>query len=47
MNMVSDENKIQIQVIKEINKPIFAAGDYDAKRVFPENDCQSKRENCS
>ncbi|MNR65721.1 hypothetical protein D3C85_1888860 [compost metagenome] len=34
MNAVSDENKIQIQVIKEINKPIFAAEDYDMLKEF-------------
>ena len=34
MNMVSDENKIQIQVIKEINRPIFAPEDYEILKEF-------------
>lgn len=34
MNMVAEENKIQIQVTKEINRAIFAAADYDMLKEF-------------
>ncbi|WP_264535256.1 DUF3857 domain-containing protein [Flavobacterium sp. N1736] len=34
MNMAAEENKIQIQVTKEINRAIFAASDYDMLKEF-------------
>lgn len=34
MNTLFDENKILIQVIKEINKPIFVPEDYDTLKEF-------------
>ena len=34
MNLLAEENKIQIQVTKEINRAIFAAADYDMLKEF-------------
>jgi hypothetical protein len=34
MNMIAEENKIQIQVTKGINKAIFVASDYDMLKEF-------------
>lgn len=44
MNMMVEENKIHIQVIKEINKYIFATDDYDMLKEFFQNITVSQNE---
>ncbi|MBF4465856.1 DUF3857 domain-containing protein [Flavobacterium sp. LC2016-12] len=44
MNMISEENKVHIQVVKEINKYIFATDDYDMLKDFFQNIIVSQNE---
>jgi hypothetical protein len=44
MNMISEENKVHIQVVKEINKYIFATDDYDMLKEFFQNIIVSQNE---
>lgn len=44
MNMTSEENKVHIQVVKEINKYIFATDDYDMLKDFFQNIIVSQNE---
>lgn len=44
MNMISEENKIHIQVTKEINKYVFATDDYNMLKEFFQNILASQNE---